>query len=176
MEFKHYSVLLEETVDGLNIKPDGIYVDGTLGGGGHAYEVCSRLNDKGRFIGIDQDEAAIKAAPTIITVNELFTRCKHYPKNPSKIGCELLTSRICEFKGRCSFYTPAEENPAPQGLPEKLRSARKERGLSIEQLGEQIGISRQRIGKWERGDGRPSPENLEKLAAIFGVSVEYLTA
>ncbi len=62
MEFKHYSVLLEETVDGLNIKPDGIYVDGTLGGGGHAYEVCSRLNDKGRFIGIDQDEAAIEAA------------------------------------------------------------------------------------------------------------------
>ena len=62
MVFKHYSVLLEETVDGLNIKPDGIYVDGTLGGGGHAYEVCSRLNDKGRFIGIDQDEAAIEAA------------------------------------------------------------------------------------------------------------------
>ena len=62
MEFKHTSVLLEETVDGLNIKPDGIYVDGTLGGGGHAYEVCSRLNDKGRFIGIDQDEAAIEAA------------------------------------------------------------------------------------------------------------------
>ena len=62
MVFKHKSVLLEETVDGLNIKPDGIYVDGTLGGGGHAYEVCARLNDKGRFIGIDQDEAAIEAA------------------------------------------------------------------------------------------------------------------
>ena len=62
MVFKHTSVLLEETVDGLNIKPDGIYVDGTLGGGGHAYEVCSRLSSKGRFIGIDQDEAAIEAA------------------------------------------------------------------------------------------------------------------
>ncbi len=62
MVFKHTSVLLEETVDGLNIKPDGIYVDGTLGGGGHAYEVCSRLGNKGRFIGIDQDEAAIEAA------------------------------------------------------------------------------------------------------------------
>ena len=62
MEFKHTSVLLEETVDGLNIKPDGIYVDGTLGGGGHAYEVCARLSSKGRFIGIDQDEAAIEAA------------------------------------------------------------------------------------------------------------------
>ncbi|MGN1266476.1 MAG: 16S rRNA (cytosine(1402)-N(4))-methyltransferase RsmH [Dorea sp.] len=62
MEFKHKSVLLYETVDGLNIKPDGIYVDGTLGGGGHAYEVCSRLSDKGSIVGIDQDEAAIEAA------------------------------------------------------------------------------------------------------------------
>lgn len=62
MEFKHYSVLLEETIEGLDIKADGIYVDGTLGGGGHAYEVCKKLGDKGRFIGIDQDEAAIVAA------------------------------------------------------------------------------------------------------------------
>ena len=62
MVFKHKSVLLEETVNGLNIKPDGIYVDGTLGGGGHAYEVCKRLSYKGRFIGIDQDAAAIEAA------------------------------------------------------------------------------------------------------------------
>ncbi len=62
MVFKHKSVLLEETVNGLNIKPDGIYVDGTLGGGGHAYEVCKLLSNKGRFIGIDQDEAAIEAA------------------------------------------------------------------------------------------------------------------
>lgn len=60
--FKHYSVLLNETVDGLNIKPDGTYVDGTLGGGGHASLVCSRLSDKGRFIGIDQDKDAIAAA------------------------------------------------------------------------------------------------------------------
>lgn len=62
MTFEHKSVLLEETVNGLNIKPDGIYVDGTLGGGGHAFEVCKQLSDKGSFIGIDQDEAAIEAA------------------------------------------------------------------------------------------------------------------
>ena len=62
MAFKHTSVLLEETVDGLAVKPDGIYVDATLGGGGHAYEVCKRLNSKGSFIGIDQDAAAIEAA------------------------------------------------------------------------------------------------------------------
>ena len=62
MEFKHTSVLLYETVDGLDIRPDGIYVDATLGGGGHAFEVCRQLGDKGRFIGIDQDAAAIEAA------------------------------------------------------------------------------------------------------------------
>ena len=62
MAFKHISVLLNETVGGLNIKPDGVYVDATLGGGGHAYEVCSKLNEQGRFIGIDQDAAAIEAA------------------------------------------------------------------------------------------------------------------
>ena len=62
MAFQHTSVLLEETVDGLAVKPDGIYVDATLGGGGHAFEVCSRLNGKGIFIGIDQDAAAIEAA------------------------------------------------------------------------------------------------------------------
>ncbi len=62
MEFKHKSVLLEETIDGLRVNPDGVYVDGTLGGAGHASEVCKRLSAKGRFIGIDQDQDAIIAA------------------------------------------------------------------------------------------------------------------
>ncbi|KIR02112.1 rRNA small subunit methyltransferase H [Lachnospiraceae bacterium TWA4] len=62
MEFEHISVLLNETVKNLNIKPDGIYVDGTLGGGGHSGEVARRLSGQGRLIGIDQDEAAICAA------------------------------------------------------------------------------------------------------------------
>ena len=62
MEFNHKSVLLNETIEHLNIKPDGIYVDGTLGGGGHSYEIAKRLGAYGRLIGIDQDEAAIKAA------------------------------------------------------------------------------------------------------------------
>lgn len=62
MEFRHTSVLLEETIEQLNIRPDGIYVDGTLGGGGHSYEIAARLSGKGRLIGIDQDEDAIAAA------------------------------------------------------------------------------------------------------------------
>lgn len=62
MDFKHISVLLEETIENLQIRPDGIYVDGTLGGGGHSYHIASGLQEEGRLIGIDQDEAAIKAA------------------------------------------------------------------------------------------------------------------
>lgn len=62
MEFNHVSVLLNETIESLNIKPDGIYVDGTLGGAGHSYEIAKRLTGNGRLIGIDQDEDAINAA------------------------------------------------------------------------------------------------------------------
>ena len=67
MEFNHYSVMLEETIENLNIKPDGIYVDGTLGGGGHAFHVCKHLKN-GHFYGIDQDDAAITAASERLSV------------------------------------------------------------------------------------------------------------
>lgn len=62
MKFEHKSVLLSETVDGLNIKPHGIYVDGTIGGGGHSLEICKRLSSEGRLIGFDQDLEAIEAS------------------------------------------------------------------------------------------------------------------
>lgn len=62
MEFNHTSVLLDETIEQLHIRPNGIYVDGTLGGGGHSYQICKRLTDGGRLIGIDQDADAIQAA------------------------------------------------------------------------------------------------------------------
>lgn len=62
MEFRHVPVLLDECLEGLSIKPDGIYVDGTLGGGGHASAVCERLSCEGTLIGIDRDRDAIDAA------------------------------------------------------------------------------------------------------------------
>jgi 16S rRNA (cytosine1402-N4)-methyltransferase len=62
MEFNHYSVLLNETIENLNIRPDGIYVDGTLGGGGHSFQIARRLSEKGKLYGIDQDADAICAA------------------------------------------------------------------------------------------------------------------
>lgn len=62
MEFKHEPVLLEECIEALNIKPDGIYVDGTLGGAGHSFEIVKKLSPKGLLIGIDRDTEALKAA------------------------------------------------------------------------------------------------------------------
>ena len=86
MEFEHKSVLLDETINGLNIKPDGIYVDGTLGGGGHAYEVCTRLGTKGSIIGIDQDAAAIEAADA---------RLKDFGEKVT-----IVRSNYCDMKSR----------------------------------------------------------------------------
>ena len=79
MEFKHTSVLLHETIDNLNIRPDGIYVDGTLGGAGHSSEIVKRLNENGRLIGIDQDEDAIAAASE---------RLKDYSLEPDLLICK----------------------------------------------------------------------------------------
>lgn len=62
MDFKHISVLLDETIDGLNINPHGTYVDGTVGGGGHSLEIVKQLSSEGRLVGIDQDKDAIEAA------------------------------------------------------------------------------------------------------------------
>lgn len=62
MDFEHVSVLLSETIESLNIKPEGIYVDGTLGGAGHSFEICRHLNKNGRLVGFDQDEDAIATA------------------------------------------------------------------------------------------------------------------
>ena len=86
MEFNHKSVLLKETVDGLKVKPEGIYVDGTLGGGGHSYEVCTRLGEKGSIIGIDQDEAAIGAAGV---------RLKDFGEKVT-----IVRSNYCDMKSR----------------------------------------------------------------------------
>ena len=68
MEFRHESVLLNEVIEGLNIRPEGIYVDGTLGGGGHSFRIAARLSGEGRLIGIDQDADAIEAAGRHLTV------------------------------------------------------------------------------------------------------------
>ena len=62
MEFKHIPILLAECLDGLQIKPDGVYMDGTLGGAGHGYEIAARLSENGIFLGLDQDEEALSAA------------------------------------------------------------------------------------------------------------------
>ena len=69
MEFIHQSVLLHECIEALNIKPDGIYLDGTLGGAGHSYQIASRLNENGLLIGIDRDTAVV-----VLSTNTDFKR------------------------------------------------------------------------------------------------------
>ena len=85
MEYKHISVLREESIQGLNINSSGVYVDGTLGGAGHASVICGLLNGEGRFIGIDQDEEAIQNARTrlapfgnlVTLVRDNFSNFRH---------------------------------------------------------------------------------------------------
>ena len=66
MEFKHQPVMLEECIKGLNIKKDGIYVDGTIGGAGHSREIVKKLSEKGLLIGIDRDDDALSASAKIL--------------------------------------------------------------------------------------------------------------
>ena len=76
MAFHHISVLLQESIAHLNIQPDGVYVDGTLGGGGHSALVCESLSDKGMLIGTDRDTVALQAAGERLQVRTLGTwRC-----------------------------------------------------------------------------------------------------
>ncbi|MBQ1312890.1 MAG: 16S rRNA (cytosine(1402)-N(4))-methyltransferase RsmH [Blautia sp.] len=96
MEFRHQSVLLEETIRGLRIKPDGIYVDGTLGGAGHAYHVCSQLSARGRLIGIDQDQDAIIAAGQRLAS---FTQAKIVRSNYCYMARELSALGIKKVDG-----------------------------------------------------------------------------
>lgn len=95
MAFKHTSVLLEETIEGLQIKPDGIYVDGTLGGGGHSSHIAAKLADGGRLIGIDQDEAAIKAAgERLAPFGEKVTIVRSNYRNTREVLKELQIEKI----------------------------------------------------------------------------------
>ena len=92
--FVHKSVLLYETVGSLNIKPGGIYVDGTLGGGGHAYEVCKRLGG-GRLIGIDQDADAIRAAgERLAPVKDKVTIVRSNYQNIENVLKELNIEKV----------------------------------------------------------------------------------
>lgn len=97
MEFKHISVLLEECIENLNIKENGIYVDGTLGGAGHSSEIAKRLGKDGLLIGIDQDENAIKAASE--KLSNMMDRVKLVRDNFSNLSYILESLGILGFDG-----------------------------------------------------------------------------
>ena len=113
MTFRHISVLLRETIEGLNIRPDGIYADGTLGVGGHASEVAARLTDGGRLIGIDQDADAIAAATErlkpfgdrVTIVRDNYVNMKHVLAD---LGIEAVDG-ICLDLGVSSYQLDTAE-------------------------------------------------------------------
>lgn len=93
--FSHKSVLLDECIDGLSIKPDGIYVDGTAGGGGHSYHIAERLTDGGRLIAIDRDSAAIEAAgKRLAPFSERVTLVRDNFSNIEKVCADLGIEKI----------------------------------------------------------------------------------
>jgi len=96
LEFKHEPVLLEETINGLNIKPNGIYVDGTLGGAGHSKEILKQLSSKGLLVGIDRDEEALKAAKENL---KEFENVKYIHGNHDEITEILESLDIKEVDG-----------------------------------------------------------------------------
>ena len=97
MEFRHTSVLLRETVDALQVRPDGIYVDGTLGGGGHSSAIAGKLSEGGRLIGIDQDAAAIEAAGK--RLGEFGDRVTIIRSNYADMKTRLLQAGITSVDG-----------------------------------------------------------------------------
>ena len=102
MEFRHTSVLLEECIDNLNIRPEGVYVDGTLGGGGHAAHICEKLSAAGTFIGIDRDQDALDAAAKRLAEADYPCRKYFVQSNYSDIkSCLLYTStRLNKIEGQ----------------------------------------------------------------------------
>jgi 16S rRNA (cytosine1402-N4)-methyltransferase len=101
MSFEHIPVLLNEVIEGLNIKPDGIYADGTLGGAGHSSEILKRLSGNGRLIGIDQDEEAIKAATDKIGRDDRVRIVRaNYVKMPEvlqELGIEMVDGILLDI-------------------------------------------------------------------------------
>jgi 16S rRNA (cytosine1402-N4)-methyltransferase len=94
MEFKHISVLLNESVDALQIKPNGIYVDGTMGGGGHSEAICKRIAEGGRLIGIDRDTEALCASKKRLSDYPFVSYVHNNYKNIKEVLSELDIDKI----------------------------------------------------------------------------------
>ncbi|MBQ6389360.1 MAG: 16S rRNA (cytosine(1402)-N(4))-methyltransferase RsmH [Mogibacterium sp.] len=94
MEFQHVPVLFDEVMESLNIQPDGIYVDGTVGGGGHSSGICSRLSAKGTLIAVDRDTAALEAASARLADYECTRKFIHANYSDTEAIAEAAGSKV----------------------------------------------------------------------------------
>ena len=134
MEFNHKSVMLEECIEGLNIKPDGIYVDGTLGGAGHSSHILEKLSPNGRLIGIDRDEDALKAAKEKL---EKYENVTYYHGNHDDIKEILNNLNIEKVDGilldlGVSSYQLDERNRGFSYLGENILDMRMDKSQEID--------------------------------------------
>ncbi len=134
MDFVHKSVLLNESIEGLNIKPDGIYVDGTLGGAGHSSHILEKLSPNGRLIGIDRDEDALKAAKEKLVNYENVT---YYHGNHDDIKEILNNLNIEKVDGilldlGVSSYQLDERNRGFSYLGENILDMRMDKSQEID--------------------------------------------
>ncbi|MCF0132172.1 MAG: 16S rRNA (cytosine(1402)-N(4))-methyltransferase RsmH [Pseudobutyrivibrio sp.] len=134
MEFNHYSVLLHETIDGLEIKPDGIYVDGTLGGGGHSYEIASRLTT-GHLYGFDQDTDALEAAgkrlePFKDRVTRIHSNYENMKQKLSELGVDKVDGIILDL-GVSSFQLDEAERGFTYRVDEAPLDMRMDKSLEM---------------------------------------------
>lgn len=112
MDFKHISVLLHESVEALNIKPDGIYADGTMGGGGHSEQIVQKLGDSGMLIGIDRDTEALAASQKRLSsynnVRYVHSNYKEIKEILSSLGVDKLSGAVLDL-GVSSYQLDCRE-------------------------------------------------------------------
>ncbi len=172
MEFKHEPVLLKERIQALNIKPDGIYVDGTLGGGGHSEEILKHLSSQGKLIGIDRDEEALKAASKRLIQyhNVIYVHGNH-----DNIEQILLEQHIQKVDGilldlGVSSYQLDEKTRGFSYMQDSLLDMRMDMSTGITAKDVINQYSEERLSKllWEYGEEKFSKQIARKICKIRG--------
>ena len=173
MEFHHVSVLLNECIENLNIKPDGVYVDCTMGGAGHSKEIVKRLSDKGLFIGFDQDKNAIATAKERLSeysdrVRFVHSNFENIKEELAKIGIEVPRLYKMGFShnncgGFCCKAGQGHWVNVLEKMPEKFKEYEEKEHEIIKYIGKDVSMMKKiRNGKAETYTLKQLKEDYEK--------------